>query len=308
MFTAFKVQGPRALLLSAGLAFVLHALAAPPANKGLVSESSIPGQCLGNNHAQGSPKRLSVGVVPQLPATETLKRWSPFLENIGKSTDLCFVLSVSTSIPEFESEFLQGRHDLAFMNPYHQVMAFKAQGYEAMLADTRLLTGILVVAKDSPAKSLGDLQGATLSFPAPNAFAASLLIRSILADQGVSFKASYVKTHTNVYRSVALGSAKAGGGVNNTLLRESESLRATLRVLYETPGFRAHPFSAHPRVSSELRAAITKHILQMTSKPEHQNLLNQVQMPNPAQASHSRDYAPLQKLGIEQFVINENKN
>ena len=107
---------------------------------------------------------------------------------------------------------------------------------------------------------------------------------------------------------MALGSAKAGGGVNNTLLRESESLRATLRVLYETPGFRAHPFSAHPRVSSELRATITKHILQMTSKPEHQNLLNQVQMPNPAQASHSRDYAPLQKLGIEQFVINENKN
>ncbi|MFZ9723629.1 MAG: phosphate/phosphite/phosphonate ABC transporter substrate-binding protein [Burkholderiaceae bacterium] len=308
MHAQLKLKGLGAWLMGIGLALVLQNTLASPTSKGLVSEASVPGQCLGKDHAQGSAKRLSVGVVPQLPAAETLRRWSPFLESIGESLDLCFVLSVSASIPAFESEFKQGRYDLAFMNPYHQVMAFKAQGYEPLLADTRLLTGILVVAKDSPFKNLKDLQGEAISFPAPNAFAASLLIRSILAEQGVRFKASYVKTHTNVYRSVALGTANAGGGVNNTLLREPESLRSALRILYETPGFRPHPFSAHPRVPAELRLAITKHVLQMSSRPEQQLLLNQVQIPNPAQASHKKDYESLQRLGIEAFVVNENSN
>ena len=308
MHAQLKLTALSVWLVGIGLALVLQSTLASPTSKGLVSEASVPGQCLGKDHAQGSAKRLSVGVVPQLPAAETLRRWSPFLEGIGESLDLCFVLSVSASIPAFESEFKQGHYDLAFMNPYHQVMAFKAQGYEPLLADTRLLTGILVVAKDSPFRNLKDLQGEAISFPAPNAFAASLLVRSILAAQGVRFKTSYVKTHTNVYRSVALGTANAGGGVNNTLLREPETLRSALRILYETPGFRPHPFSAHPRVTSELRMAITKHVLQMSSKPEQKLLLNQVQIPNPARASYTKDYEPLQRLGIEAFVVNENSN
>lgn len=281
-----------------------------------IGEAQVPGQnqvrvtasadqCLGTNQPEGSAQRLTVGVVPQLPAAETLRRWSPFLERIGQSTNLCFVLTVSTSIPEFEVAFKQGVHDLAFMNPYHQVMAHNAQGYEPMLADTRLLTGIVVVAKESPIRNLSELQGADLSFPAPNAFAASLLIRSILAEQGIQFNARYVKTHTNVYRSVALGSAKAGGGVNNTLLREPESVRQALRILYETPGFRAHPFSAHRRVPETVRALIAKRILQMPGRPDEQKLLNDVQMPSPAPANHAKDYAPLQKMGIDTFVINE---
>jgi phosphonate transport system substrate-binding protein len=275
----------------------------PSQNQNMVTASAE--QCLGTNHPEGSTKRLTVGVVPQLPATETLRRWSPFLERIGQSTNLCFLLRLSTSIPEFEMAFKQGVYDLAFMNPYHQVMAHKAQGYEPMLADTRLLTGIVVVAKDSPLRNLSELQGASLSFPAPNAFAASLLIRSILAERGIDFNARYVKTHTNVYRSVALGSNTAGGGVNNTLLREPEPVRQALRILYETPGFRPHPFSAHRRVPKAVRAVLIKRILQMPKQPDEQKLLNDVQMPIPALASYAKDYAPLQKLGIEGLVINE---
>lgn len=308
MIITFRPPSLRAFVRSTCVALMLSPIAAPFSAEPSINQGAIQGQCLGHQHAPGSPKRLSVGVVPQLPAAETLRRWSPFLEDIGEANGLCFVLALSTSIPEFEAEFIAGRHDLAFMNPYHQVMAFKSQGYQPLLADTRLLTGILVVAKDSPFKSLNDLQDTILSFPAPNAFAASLLIRSILAEQGIRFQPSYVKTHTNVYRSVALGSSKAGGGVNNTLQREPETLRSALRVLYETPGYRAHPLSAHPRVPQELRVAITKHVLTMTSTPKKQKLLNQVQMPNPKPASHEEDYAPLQRLGVEAFVVIENTN
>jgi hypothetical protein len=68
------------------------------------------------------------------------------------------------------------------------------------------------VAADSPIQTVAALNGKTVVFPAPNAFAASLLIRAHLAGQGIRIEPKYVQTHGSVYRAVALGDASAGGG------------------------------------------------------------------------------------------------
>jgi ABC-type nitrate/sulfonate/bicarbonate transport system substrate-binding protein len=47
------------------------------------------------------------------------------------------------------------------------------------------LEGILVVRKDSPVRRIADLSGATVAFPASNAFAASLLPRALLSRAGL---------------------------------------------------------------------------------------------------------------------------
>lgn len=257
--------------------------------------------CLGE--AKPGVPRLVVAVVPQLPPTEILKRWSPALQEIGRKTGLCFELQISPTIPTFEQAFLKGTPDLAFMNPYHQVMAKKAQGYLPLLADEKLLTGLLVVQKDSPIHSLKELSGKTIGFPAPNSFAASLLIRGLLEEQKVAFTPSYVKTHSNVFRGVAIGDLAAGGGVNNTLTREPDGVRLALRVLYETPGFRAHPLSAHPRVSPAVREAVQAAFLALSGDEHGRELLNQIQIPRPALADYQKDYAPLERLGLDRLVV-----
>jgi phosphonate transport system substrate-binding protein len=79
----------------------------------------------------------------------------------------------------------------------------KRKKYQPLLADGQdLLTGILVVRSDNPIKNLNDLKGKNVSFPAPNSFAASLLIRAELAKQKIEVNPVFVKTHSNVYRSV----------------------------------------------------------------------------------------------------------
>jgi len=252
---------------------------------------------------QSGGTRLSVAVVPQLPPVELFRRWTPVLKVITERTGLCFSLTVPKTIPEFEALFLRGQPDLVFLNPYHQVMAFRAQGYLPILADSEPLTGIIVVRNDSPIKTLRDLNGQTMAFPAPNAFAASLLLRAIITDLQIPFRTQYVQSHSNVYRSVASGTIAAGGGVNNTLMREPQALRNELRVLYESPGFRSHPLSAHPRVPSHLRVEISDVLYKLALNDEGRSLLNQIQIPNPSAATHNKDYAPLERLGIEKFVV-----
>jgi phosphonate transport system substrate-binding protein len=249
---------------------------------------------------------FTIGVVPQFTPVEIYERWGPLVKELENRTSLKFELKTYKSIPEFEKAFLKGELDFVFMNPYHQVMAYKAQKYIPLVRDKTPLTGILVVRRDSPVKEVKDLDGKVIAFPAPNAFAASLYMRALLTENfKISFTPEYVKTHDNVYRQVILGKAQAGGGVNNTFLRQPEEVKRELRVLYETPPSAPHPFSVHPRVPKEVRDKVKKAILDMANEPSMKALLDRVQMPNPVPADYARDYKPLEKLNLEKYVVLE---
>lgn len=256
-------------------------------------------ECLGDANAKPV---LKVAVVPQLPPAEIHAVWSPLLDKLGKEGHWCFNLTISRSIPDFENELLDGKPDLAFMNPYHQVMAHRRQGYRPLVADAQLLTGIVVVRKDSGIQKLEDLKGKSIAYPAPNAFAATLLTRAILAQRGIETTPVFVKTHSNVYRAVQQSDTAAGGGVNNTLAREMPGLQQELKVLFETPGFRAHPLSAHPRLPAQTQTSLRQAFIALAKSPEGSQLLDKAQLPQPQAVDHARDYLPLEKLGLQAFV------
>jgi phosphonate transport system substrate-binding protein len=193
-----------------------------------------------------------------------------------------------------------------FLNPYHMVMAAKSQKYQPVVRESKeLLTGILVVRADSPIKNLSELAQQTLAYPAPNAFGASLYMRSLLADQKIQTQANFVKTHSNAYRHVIAGQAVAAGGIRSTLDREPAEVRAQLRVLFETPAVAPHPLAAHPRVQEAHRHAVRDAWLALAQSEAGQSLLKAVQMSHPVMADYQRDYAPLERLRLEQFAVVE---
>jgi phosphonate transport system substrate-binding protein len=255
-------------------------------------------------NAAAADKIYTLAVVPQVPPLEIHKNWTPFLERISKETGISLTLRMYKTIPEFEEDLLKGSPDFAFMNPYHQVMAKKAKGYIPLVRDSKPLEGILVVRKDGPYKKLGDLNGKDLAFPAPNAYAAALYMRALLMEkEKITFTPVYVKTHTNVYRHVILRKAAAGGGVNNTLQRESDDVKSDLRILYKTPGSAPHPLSAHPGAPEKIRSAIVNAILKIAEDPSSRPMLDAIQMPNPVKADYAKDYLPLEKLGLEKYIV-----
>lgn len=257
--------------------------------------------CLGDKSAT---KELSVVIVPQLPRSITYAKWAPILEYVGKQSGQCFNLEVPETIPSFEKILFTKNPDFAFANPYHEVMAKKRKGYIPLFIDGKIkLTGILVVKADSPIKSIQDLQGREIAFPAPNAFAASLLIRAELAKQGVFIKPKYLKTHASSYRAVAMGDLVGAGGVNNTLQREESELKESLRILYETSGYAPHPFIANPKVPLKVRNSVTDAFISLSKTDSGRKLLEEVQIPQPIPSDYQRDFAPLEGLKLEKFVV-----
>ena len=248
-----------------------------------------------------------LSVVPQFTPAEINRSWTPIVEKLSRATGRSFELKVYPNFQQFEAAFLKGEIDLAFLNPYHAVMAKRAQGYIPLLRDgANPLVGLIIVRRDSPIQSIQELNGKELAFPAPNAFAASLHPRALLAEQEkISIIPRYVSTHGNVYRHVILGEAIAGGGVNNTFKREPPEVQAQLRVLYETPGVPSHPLVAHPRMPKAVRQAIKNTLLEMHNDPAGQRLLADIQMPKPVEANYARDYQALEKLKLENYVVIE---
>ncbi|MBU3621906.1 phosphate/phosphite/phosphonate ABC transporter substrate-binding protein [Polynucleobacter sp. CS-Odin-A6] len=260
------------------------------------------GKCIGDPNSI-YPIR-SVYVVPQLAPAQLYVRWAPVLEKVGYSAGICFDLIIVRTIPDFERELLDGKPNFAFMNPYHQVMAYQAKGYFPLLADGKnKLDGIIVVKKKSGIESIESLRGAKLAFPAPNAFGASLLVRATLAKQGIDIEPIYVNSHNNVYRSVIAGDVSAGGAVNNTLQREPPEVQDQVRVLFKTTSYVPHPFSVSPAISLQERQKVTQGFLELAKTAEGRRLLDGIQMPDPIVVNYARDYQPLEQLGLAKFVV-----
>ena len=267
----------------------------------LIAGSTTHAACLGEANAT---KTYIFDVVPQLPAAKIYTTWSPLLQRIGQDAGLCFELRVSATIPEFEQKLLKGEPEFVFLNPYHAVLANQKKKYQPLLADSEdLLTGILVVRADSPIQNLADLKGQTITFPAPNAFAASLLIRAELAKKKIDFNPVFVKTHSNVYRSVIGKDAIAGGGVNNTLDNEASEVRQQLRVLYETPAYNPHPVATHPSVPAAVRERFLKATLKLTQDVEGRKLLDGINLSHPQEVTYAKHYKPLESLQLEKFLV-----
>ncbi len=258
--------------------------------------------------AVGNPAQAdrvyTVGVVPQFEARALAEIWVPILEELETRTGLKLKMVGSPRIPEFEEGFEAGDFDFAYMNPYHMLVANNKQGYLPLVRDGgRELFGILTVRKDSPIKSVAELDGQIISFPAPNALGAALLMRADLDSiHNIKFEPIYVSTHTSSYLNVVLGRAAAGGGVMGTFNKQKDEIKDGLRILYKTRRMPPHPIAAHPRIPADVREKVRKAILDMAATDEGAKLLSKVPMRKAIEASLN-DYSPLLEWGLENYFV-----
>ena len=196
------------------------------------------------------------------------------LTELSRRSGIPLVFRTAPNIPIFEERLAKGVYDLAYMNPYHYVVFNKAPGYQAFAKEKdRRLKGILVVKKDSVYQKPADLAGKTVVFPAPAAFAASILPQAEFGRLKIAIDARFVASHDSVYRAVASGLQEAGGGIQRTLEASPPEVRDALRVLVETPAFTPHAFAAHPRVPAESVAKVLATMVSLAEDEGGQRLL-----------------------------------
>jgi phosphonate transport system substrate-binding protein len=244
-------------------------------------------------------------VVPQFEQRKLFAIWKPIVDDLEKRTGLTLKLVATLTVPQFERGISKGDFDFVYANPYHILKASSSQGYIPLVRDAVPLRGILVVRKDSPVRTIQDIEGKTVAFPSPNALGASLLMRADLARLlHVSVVPLYVKTHSSVYMHVVNGLAAAGGGVEKTLQEQDPAIRDTLRVLYTTRDMPSHPVAAHPRVPKTDRDKVQHALLEMGESKQGQEWLDKVPMKRLVAATIS-DFTLMRDWGLEPLWVEE---
>lgn len=251
-------------------------------------------------------KTYIVGIVPQFEAKKLRRIWKPVLKQLEQKTGFNFKLRGAPTIPAFEKEFLAGKFDFSYMNPFHLLIANETQGYIPLVRDhSKKLQGVLVVRKDSDVKSVKDLNNKKLAFPSPNALGASLQMRAELHDKfNLNITPVYVKTHDSVYLNIYLKQVAAGGGVGKTFNKQAEKLRDTLKILYKTTPVAPHPIAAHPRVPEEDRNKVLNALFEIANTDNGKKLLAQIPIKQLGNAS-MKDYEPLNKMKLKRFFVSK---
>lgn len=213
-------------------------------------------------------KTITFGIVPQQAPLKMLKKWNPIISQIEQKTGYKIKFIPSTSIPEFEKKLYKGDFDFAYMNPYHFIQANKKRGYRAKVRSDKLIQGILVSKSDNIKLNETFLKGKNILFPAPNAFAATLLTKYELKkkyniDVEVQMKQKYVKSHDSVYKGVLRDMGVIGGGIIRTYKNFQDKDKESLKIIYKTELYPSHPIAFLPSVEEEVINQITKVLLNM---------------------------------------------
>lgn len=220
--------------------------------------------------------RLAVtfGIVPQQEARRLVSNWGPVLRFLEDHTGYRLVFQTAPDIPTFEYRLRQGEYDFAYMNPYHYTVFHQQSGYDAIAkAENKRIRGVLVVSRRSPLTHVEQFRGRDLAFPAPAAFAATLLTQALLVERQVGISPHYVGSHDAVYRAVADGRYSAGGGIMRTYLSAPADVREQLRVLTTTVDFTPHAVAVHPRVPDDIVANIQQALIRIGQDARGQDMI-----------------------------------
>ena len=241
---------------------------------------------------------LTFGIVPQQSAKKLAETWQPLIDYLEENTSLSIEFQTAKNIPTFEARLANGDYDIAYMNPYHYVVFSDSPGYQALVKQKdKKITGIIVVRADSPIQTLDELNGMQLAFPAPAAFAATIIPSAHLRQQNISISPHYVYSHDSVYLNVVREFFPAGGGIVRTLGTTDETIQQNLRVLWKSQGFTPHAIATHPDVSEEVRIALENAFLALSPDATHQALLHKMGFTQFESAQNS-DWDDVRALGI----------
>ena len=245
-------------------------------------------------------QRYTFGIVPQQSSGELARAWVPILGYLSGKTGVVFDFATAKDIPTFEERAVKGEYDFVYLNPYIYTVAHRAAaGYEAFAKERdKKLKGIIVVRRDSPYKTLRDLNNATLAFPSSSSFAATVIPQAHFESEGIKIESKYVSSHESAYLAVAKGIYPAGAGVVRTFDTMPVATRDQLRILWTTPGYSPHPFAAHSRVPKALVERLRAAMVAMDQDPQGKLLLDKIAFFKGISAAHDADYSDTRALKI----------
>jgi phosphonate transport system substrate-binding protein len=212
--------------------------------------------------------------------------YQPLVDQLQRRLpDLKFRLEASSSYPAYEQKLREQRVALALPNPYQTLLA-ERHGYRviAKVADDEDFRGLILLRRNSPVRSPGDLAGKAVSFPAPTALAATLLPQRWLHDQGVSMQsidARYVGTQESSILNVALGKTVAAATwpqAWRTFSAQQPDLASQLVVRWKTPALINNSVMVRADVDEKTASRLSAALVDLSGDDEGRQVLRQIEL------------------------------
>jgi phosphonate transport system substrate-binding protein len=211
-----------------------------------------------------------------------------------------FRLEASRDYAAFNARLYGRQFQFALPNPYQTITAMK-HGYHviAKMGNDQDFRGIFLVRKDGGIRSVTDLKGKAVSYPAPTALAACMMPQYYLQTQGLNvmhdIENRYVGSQESSIMNVVLGNVAAGATWPppwRAFARKYPDKAAQLEVIWETPPLVNNSFMARDDMAPELVEAMRKVLVTLNAHKEGRDILNRMETCC-IDAANDETYAPV---------------
>lgn len=169
-----------------------------------------------SRQAPADVKEYVVGIHPLHNPQRLMETYGPILDHIDAAIPgVHFRLEASRNYEEFDKKLYTGHFDFAMPNPYQTILSLK-HGYRVFgkMGDDGHFRGIILVRKDSGIRSVGDLKGKKVAYPAATALAATMMPQYYLHTHGIDVNRDienlYVGSQESAIMNVLRGHVAAG--------------------------------------------------------------------------------------------------
>jgi phosphonate transport system substrate-binding protein len=221
--------------------------------------------------AQNQP--YSFGVIIWRSPTLTAQFWNPILRHVSERSGVPLQLKVANTGAEHTAMVGRGALDFLYSN-HNFIKENEASGYRVFARPKEdAVTGEIVVLKDSPVRSLSDLEGREVVFPHVAAFLGYHLPMDALLRKGIQVKWHFAGNQEGAMTQLKMGRV-AAAGVNAAVMRAfAERENVAYRVLWSSEKYLNLALSALPSVPADKVNAVREAFLQMADDPEGSKVL-----------------------------------
>ncbi len=197
--------------------------------------------------AQGRPDKLVIGLLPGESAPTVMRLNEPMRAYLEKRLGLPVELMVGANYAATGEALRFGRLDIAYLGPVTYILQSRRARLEPFARPSHEKVGptfqaVIIVPKDSPARSLADLKGKEIALGDPASTSGTWVPRYQLLAAGLTAGKHYSLRVLGAHDAVALAVANkkvAAGGLSmpiyQRLLKEGKLDGQAVRVLAESP-------------------------------------------------------------------------
>lgn len=251
----------------------------------------------------GSREQYTFAVHPLHNPQMLSRLFAPLMDYLGQRVPRAtFRLVASRDYGAFETRLMAGEFDFALPNPLQTLRATE-HGYRvfAKEANDDEFRGIVVVRRDAGVHAPEDLLGKAISYPAPTAVAATLMVQYYLQTHGLPIRRTrsmYVGSQESAISSVYLRASQAGGtwpAPWGPFIRDNPRIGDELEIKWRTDSLVNNGLVALRTVPDVIVGAVREALIELGATNAGKSLLMAMAVPG-FEAATGSNYEPVREF------------